>query len=212
MTEQKRRKLGIMGGTFDPIHIGHLVCADEARWQFGLDEVVFVPAGQPWQKRQVTEPEDRYLLTVLATADNPCFSVSRIEIDRQGPTYTLETLRTLSEFYGDAAELFFITGADAVLEILTWKDPDALLETASFIAATRPGWDLGKLALGAFGDRVAVMEIPALAISSTDIRRRVHEGHPIQYLVPPLVAAHIVERSLYAAGDQDQPQAGDRVR
>ena len=212
MTEQRRRRLGIMGGTFDPIHIGHLVCADEARWQFGLDEVVFIPAGRPWQKRQVTEPEDRYLLTALATADNPYFSVSRIEIDRRGPTYTLETLRTISGFYGDAAELFFITGADAVLEILTWKEPDALLETASFIAATRPGYELGRLDLGRFGGRVAVMEIPALAISSTDIRRRVHEGHPIQYLVPPLVAAHIAQRCLYAGGDPDPPPAADQVR
>jgi nicotinate-nucleotide adenylyltransferase len=148
-----------MGGTFDPVHIGHLVCAEEARWQFGLDEVVFVPAGQPWQKRQVTPAEDRYLLTVLATASNPHFSVSRLEIDRGGPTYTLETLRALREFHS-AADLFFITGADAVLEILTWKDPDSVLQTARFIAATRPEFDLGKLDLGRFGDRVSVIQIP----------------------------------------------------
>jgi len=190
-----------MGGTFDPVHIGHLVCAEEARWQFGLDEVVFVPAGQPWQKRQVTPAEDRYLLTVLATASNPHFSVSRLEIDRRGPTYTLETLRALSEFHG-TADLFFITGADAVLEILTWKDPDSVLQTAQFIAATRPEFDLGKLDLGRFGDRVSVIQIPALAISSTDIRRRVREGRPINYLVPPEVAAYIEERHLYEhAGD-----------
>ena len=195
-----------MGGTFDPIHIGHLVCAEEARWQFGLDEVVFVPAGQPWQKREVTPAEDRFLLTVLATGRNPHFSVSRLEIDRAGPTYTLETLRTLAEFHaptGVEAELFFITGADAVLEILTWKDPERVLETARFIAATRPEFDLGKLDLGRFGDRVSVIEIPALAISSTDIRRRVREGRPIQYLVPPEVAAYIADRGLYAAPAQD---------
>jgi nicotinate-nucleotide adenylyltransferase len=191
-----RRRLGIMGGTFDPVHIGHLVCAEEARWQFGLDEVVFVPAGQPWQKRQVTPAEDRYLLTVLATASNPHFSVSRLEIDRGGPTYTLETLRALREFHS-AADLFFITGADAVLEILTWKDPDSLLQTARFIAATRPEFDLGKLDLGRFGDRVSVIQIPALAISSTDIRRRVREGRPIHYLVPAEVASYIEERHLY---------------
>jgi len=190
------RKLGIMGGTFDPVHIGHLVCAEEARWQFALDEVVFVPAGEPWQKRQVTAAEDRFLLTVLATARNPHFSVSRLEIDRGGPTYTLETLRALAEFH-DAAELFFITGADAVLEILTWKDPELVLQTARFIAATRPEFDLGKLDLRRFGDRVSVIEIPALAISSTDIRRRVREGRPIQYLVPAEVAAYIEERHLY---------------
>jgi nicotinate-nucleotide adenylyltransferase len=196
-----RRRLGIMGGTFDPVHIGHLVCAEEARWQFELDEVVFVPAGQPWQKRQVTHAEDRYLLTVLATASNPHFSVSRLEIDRAGPTYTLETLRALREFHG-AADLFFITGADAVLEILTWKDPDSLLQTARFIAATRPEFDLGKLDLGRFGDRVSVIQIPALAISSTDIRRRVREGRPIHYLVPAEVASYIEERHLYEhAGD-----------
>ena len=198
MTQQNgRRKLGIMGGTFDPVHIGHLVCAEEARWQFDLDEVVFVPAGQPWQKRQVTPAEDRYLLTVLATARNPHFSVSRLEIDRGGPTYTLETLRALAEFH-DGADLFFITGADAVLEILTWKDPEAVLGAARLIAATRPEFDLGKLDLGRFGDRVSVIQIPALAISSTDIRRRVREGRPIQYLVPPQVADYIQERNLYA--------------
>ncbi|GAC1364510.1 MAG: nicotinate-nucleotide adenylyltransferase [Actinomycetota bacterium] len=203
MTEdQGRRRVGIMGGTFDPVHIGHLVCAEEARCQFRLDEVIFVPAGQPWQKRQVTDPEDRYLLTVLATADNPCFSVSRLEIDRHGPTYTLETLRTLSDFHHDQADLFFITGADAVLEILTWKDPEALLETASFIAATRPGYDLGRLDLGRFDGRVSVMEIPALAISSTDIRHRIRNGHPIQYLVHPPVADYIAQRGLYQDPDE----------
>lgn len=201
MTDGKSsRRLGIMGGTFDPVHIGHLVCAEEARWQFGLDEVVFVPAGRPWQKREVTPAEDRYLLTVIATAGNPFFSVSRLEIDRPGPTYTLETLRALRQFHGESAELFFITGADAVLEILTWKEPEALLETASFIAATRPEFDLGKIDQQRFGRRVSVIEIPALAISSTDIRRRVRAGQPIRYLVPPEVDAYITRRGLYRGG------------
>ena len=200
-TDGKRsRRLGIMGGTFDPVHIGHLVCAEEARWQFGLDEVVFVPAGEPWQKRQVSGAEDRYLLTMMATAGNPHFSVSRLEVDRPGPTYTSETLRALSDFYGPSAELFFITGADAVLEILTWKDPEALLDTASFIAATRPDFHLNTTDLDRFGGRVTVIQIPALAISSTDIRRRVAEGRPIHYLVPAEVAAYIAARGLYREG------------
>lgn len=186
-----------MGGTFDPIHNGHLVCAEEARWQFALDEVVFVPAGQPWQKRDVSLAEDRFMLTVLATAPNKHFSVSRIEIDRGGPTYALDTLTALRSFYRDRAEIFFITGADAVLQILTWKDPGAVLAEANFIAATRPEFDLGGLDLERFGGRVSAMQIPALAISSTDIRRRVSERRPIRYLVPREVAYYIEERGLY---------------
>lgn len=192
-----RRRLGVMGGTFDPIHFGHLLCAEEARWQFRLDEVVWVPAGQPWQKREVSPAEDRYMMTVLGTAPNEHFSVSRMELDRGGPTYTLDTLRTLRSFYRDGAELFFITGADAVLQILTWKDPEAVLDQAYFIAASRPEYDLSKVDLGRFGDRVMVMQIPALAISSTEIRRRVAEGRPIRYLLPREVARYIAERSLY---------------
>src|SRR5438270_6960874 len=151
--ESGRRRLGIMGGTFDPIHNGHLVAAEEARWQFGLDEVVFVPAGRPWQKRDVTPAEDRYLLTMLATARNPHFSVSRLEIDRGGPTYTLETLRALRDFHGTAA-LFFITGADAFLEILSWNDPASVLQTARSTPATRPALHLGKLDPGRLGGRL----------------------------------------------------------
>jgi len=186
-----------MGGTFDPIHIGHLVCAEEARWQFGLDEVVFVPAGQPWQKRQVTPAEDRYLLTVLATASNPHFSVSRLEIDRRGPTYTLETLRALRGFHS-TADLFFITGADAVLEIFGWKDPQELFDMAHFIAATRPGYDFAALEERAEAhDGITPMSIPALAISSTDIRARVAGGHPIRYLVPEGVVSYVGKAGLY---------------
>jgi nicotinate-nucleotide adenylyltransferase len=194
------RRLGIMGGSFDPIHIGHLVCAEEARWQFHLDEVLFIPAGQPWQKREVSPAEDRFTLTVLATAGNRYFAVSRAEIDRAGPTYTLDTLRTLRSFYGAGTELFFITGADAVLEILTWKDPEAVLAQACLIAATRPDYDLDRLDLARFRDRVNVIRIPALAISSTDIRRRVTEGRPIRYLVPEQVANYIEERGMYLSG------------
>jgi nicotinate-nucleotide adenylyltransferase len=194
-----KRRLGIMGGTFDPIHFGHLVCAEEARWQFQLDEVIWVPAGQPWQKkdRAVSPAEDRYMMTVLATQSNLSFSVSRIEIDRGGPTYTLETLQALRDFYGDRADLFFITGTDAVMQILTWKEPEAVLSEAHFIAASRPDFDINESLIEPFADRVSVMRIPALAISSTDIRKRVAEGRPISYLVPPEVEGYVVERGLY---------------
>ncbi|HVF12919.1 MAG TPA: nicotinate-nucleotide adenylyltransferase, partial [Actinomycetota bacterium] len=153
------------------------------------------------QKKQVSDAEDRYLITMLATAPNKHFSVSRIEIDRGGQTYTHDTLEMLRSFYGDRAELFFITGADAVLEILTWREPDAVLKQAHFIAATRPGFDLDRLSDRRFAGRVSSIEIPALAISSTDIRLRVREGRPIRYLVPREVARFIEERSLYRARD-----------
>ena len=192
-----RRRLGVMGGTFDPIHNGHLVCAEEACWQFGLDEVIFVPAGQPWQKRDVSPAEERYMMTLLATAPNLRFSVARIEIDRGGPTYTLDTIRVLRSFYADRADIFFITGADAVSQILTWKDPSAVLDEAHFIAASRPEYDLSGLDLDRFEGRVSRMEIPALAISSTDIRDRVREGRPIRYLVPEGVQTYIEKAGLY---------------
>ncbi len=195
------KRIGLMGGTFDPIHNGHLVCAEEARHQFSLDEVVFIPSGIPWQKKQVSDAEDRYLITMLATAPNEHFSVSRIEIDRGGQTYTHDTLEMLRSFYGDRAELFFITGADAVLEILTWREPDTVLKQAHFIAATRPGFDLDRLSDERFAGRVSSIEIPALAISSTDIRLRVQEGRPIRYLVPREVARFIEVRNLYKARD-----------
>jgi nicotinate-nucleotide adenylyltransferase len=195
-----RPAVGVMGGTFNPIHIGHLVTAEEALYAFSLDEVIFVPAGQPWQKhRDVAEAEHRYLMTVIATASNPHFRVSRLEIDRPGPTYTVETLRALRAELGEA-ELYFITGADAILQILSWKDPEEVLAEARFVAATRPGYDLDRLEkelpLG-FEERVHIFEIPALAISSTDIRLRVSEGRPIRYLLPEAVARYIEKARLY---------------
>jgi nicotinate-nucleotide adenylyltransferase len=194
------RRVGVMGGTFDPIHHGHLVAAEEARWQFGLDRVVFVPTGQPWQKAAgVSDAEDRYLMTVIATASNPAFSVSRLEIDSPRPTYTVDTLRRLRSELSPDVRLFFVTGADAVLQILTWKDPDEVLALAELIAATRPGHDLADLAekVPAAAGRVHPMRIPALAISSTEIRARVAAGAPIQYLVPEGVARYIEKRGLY---------------
>jgi nicotinate-nucleotide adenylyltransferase len=190
-----------MGGTFDPIHHGHLLTAEEAAVQFGLDEVVFVPTGQPWMKeeRDVSSPEHRYLMTVIATASNPRFFVSRLEVDREGPTYTVDTLRELKEQRGGDVDLFFVTGADAVLEIFQWKDPDEILELAHFIAATRPGYDLARFEAEepSRHRNVSVMNIPALAISSTDIRERVREGRPIRYLVPEGVENYIEKAGLY---------------
>ena len=196
-------RLGVMGGTFDPIHHGHLVTAEEALWQFHLDEVVFVPTGQPWMKadRQVTASEHRYLMTVIATAPNPKFTVSRVEVDREGPTYTIDTLKQLREARGPEVDLFFVTGADALLEILQWKDPHAVLAEAHFIAATRPGYDLARFQdVATPHPNVTVMDIPALAISSSDIRRRVREGEPIRYLVPEGIHTYIHKFELYAPG------------
>ncbi len=189
-----------MGGTFDPIHNGHLVCAEEALRQFELDEVVFIPAGRPWQKegRCVASAEDRYLITMLATASNDRFSVSRIEIDREGPTYTIDTLRAFASFYEDRAELFFIMGADALSDFGSWKDPEAVLAHARIIAAARPGYDPWGSGADWLQERVSVIEIPHLAISSTDIRERISKGLSVRYLLPPEVAKLIEQRRLYA--------------
>ena len=196
-------RLGVMGGTFDPIHHGHLVAASEVQARFGLDEVVFVPTGLPWQKDAlaVSLPEHRYLMTVIATASNPRFTVSRVDIDRPGPTYTIDTLRDLrAERPG--AELFFITGADALAQILSWKDADELFRLAHFIGVTRPGYPLSESGLPA--DRVTLEEVPAMAISSTDCRARVERAEPVWYLVPDGVVQYINKYRLYAAG---QPAA-----
>ena len=186
-----------MGGTFDPIHHGHLVAASEVTSLFYLDEVVFVPTGQPWQKpaEEVTVAEDRYLMTVIATASNPRFHVSRIDIDRGGPTYTIDTLRELHRERGQETDLFFITGADALGNILTWRDADELFKLAHFIGCTRPGHRLTDPGLP--DGQVSLVEIPALAISSTDCRERVRRGQPIWYLVPDGIVQYINKRGLY---------------
>ncbi|MFD7508095.1 nicotinate-nucleotide adenylyltransferase [Streptomyces sp. NPDC059853] len=200
-----RRRLGVMGGTFDPVHHGHLVAASEVAARFHLDEVVFVPTGQPWQKehRQVSAAEDRYLMTVIATASNPQFSVSRIDIDRGGKTYTIDTLRELRELHRDA-DLFFITGADALAQILTWRDAPELFSLAHFIGVTRPGHTLADPGLPNGG--VSLVEVPALAISSTDCRERVARGDPVWYLVPDGVVRYINKRALYRDRDLDLPE------
>lgn len=186
-----------MGGTFDPIHHGHLVAASEVQSWFELDEVVFVPTGTPWQKsdRQVSSAEDRYLMTVVATASNPRFSVSRIDIDRPGPTYTYDTLRDLRRERGAETELYFITGADALAQILSWHNVDELFTMAHFVGCTRPGHTLDDPGLP--GEAVTLVEVPALAISSTECRRRVAIGEPVWYLVPDGVVQYISKRSLY---------------
>jgi nicotinate-nucleotide adenylyltransferase len=186
-----------MGGTFDPIHHGHLVAASEVQARFGLDEVVFVPTGRPWQKdgSEVSAAEHRYLMTVIATASNPRFTVSRVDIDRDGPTYTIDTLRELHQSDPEA-ELFFITGADALAQILTWKDVDELWRLAHFVGVTRPGHELSDKGLPT--ERITLMEVPAMSISSTDCRARVEEGQPVWYLVPDGVVQYISKYRLYA--------------
>lgn len=196
------QRIGVMGGTFDPIHHGHLVAASEVAASFDLDEVVFVPTGAPWQKvdRAVSPAEDRYLMTVIATASDPRFSVSRVDIDRDGPTYTLDTLRDLQAAYPEAGQLYFITGADALAQLLTWRDVAALFALAHFVGVTRPGHVLADPGLPS--GEVNLVEVPALAISSTEVRDRVASGRPIDYLVPEGVARYIAKRRLYR---QDAP-------
>jgi len=192
-------RIGVMGGTFDPIHLGHLVAASETAHHFALDQVVFVPTGAPWQKadRRVSPAEDRYLMTVIATAADPRFSVSRVDLDRPGLTYTVDTLRDLRALHPEA-ELYFITGADALGDILSWRDADEVLAMAHFVGVSRPGHAL--LDPGRKG-AVTLLEIPALAISSSDCRERVRRGEPITYLVPPGVESFVAKRGLY----RDQP-------
>ena len=193
MSTARAPRIGVMGGTFDPIHHGHLVAASEVAQSFDLDEVVFVPTGRPWQKQSVTPSEHRYLMTVIATASNPRFTVSRVDIDRAGPTYTIDTLKDLRRDRPDA-ELFFISGADAVAQILSWRDHDELWQLAHFVAVSRPGHVLSTEGLPT--ENVSQLEIPALSISSTDCRDRVHRGHPVWYLVPDGVVQYIAKHHL----------------
>jgi nicotinate-nucleotide adenylyltransferase len=188
-------RLGVMGGTFDPIHLGHLVCASEVAYALGLDEVVFVPAGRPWQKegRAIAPGEDRYEMTRLATEDDERFRVSRAEVDRPGHTYTVDTLRELA---AEGTDLFFIAGADALAQVRTWREPEALFELATFVGVNRPGYAVDAAGL----PEVTLMDVPALDISASDCRSRVARGAPIRYLVPTPVADYIAEHGLYAHG------------
>ena len=203
---QKIGKLAIMGGTFDPIHIGHLMTAEEVRHEFDIDQVVFIPTGQPPHKEcdHVTHSQHRYLMTVLATVENPHFNVSRIEIDRPGKTYTVDTIKEIKKAYASDTKIYFITGADAVHEILTWKHVDELMKICEFVAVTRPGYDKKHLKSKidelreSFECTVHFLEVPALAISSSDVRKRVEKGKPIQYLVTPSVEKYIQKIKLYS--------------
>lgn len=190
----QRQRLGVMGGTFDPIHHGHLVAASEVAAKFDLDEVIFVPTGEPWQKsgKPVSDSEHRYLMTVIATASNPRFTTSRVDIDREGPTYTIDTLKDLHK-ERPGAEFFFITGADAMAQIMSWKDVDELWSLAHFVGVTRPGHELTSMGR----KDVSLLEVPAMAISSTDCRSRVQNALPVWYLVPDGVVQYIAKHQLY---------------
>ena len=197
-------RVGIMGGTFDPIHFGHLVTAEAARSKFALDKVIFMPSGRPPHKRAniITPAEHRYLMTVLATITNKYFEVSRIELDREGYSYAVDTVREIHKLYGLDTEVFFITGADAILEILSWKKVEELVNECKFIAATRPGYektDLTKKLPEVITSKILTINVPALAISSTDIRLRVQEQKPIKYLLPEQVEDYIYKHKIYVS-------------
>ena len=202
--EQRRRKIGIMGGTFDPIHIGHLVTAEAVRNEYSLDQVLFIPASSPPHKQDmdVTPPIHRYIMTVMATYSNPYFYVSTIEMERSGPSYTVDTIAALIEQFGESTELFFIMGADSAQELPTWNNVDRLLELCSVVAAARPGCadtidDIIRY-FGPLGQkRIHRLAAPELEISSTDIRERVREGNSIKYIVPDSVENYILKEGLY---------------
>lgn len=202
--QPEKRRIGLMGGTFDPVHHGHLVAAEEARYQFGMEKVIFIPAGKPPHKtrQDISPPEHRLEMTRLAVSSNPHFTISDLEIKREGLSYTIDTVRAMKEVYA-GWEIFFITGSDAVLEILTWKNVEGLLRECFFVAATRPGFNLealghklSHLSREALA-KIKTIEVPALAISSTDIRHRVREGRPIKYLLPEAVEKFIFKNKLY---------------
>ncbi len=199
MGRLRTKRIGVMGGTFDPIHLGHLAAAQEALDQFGLDEVVFVPAAiSPFkQGEEILDPETRYLMAVIATASHPQLKVSRFEVDRPGPSYTVDTMRALKKTYGARGELYFIGGSDTLLDLSGWKDPEGLLELCVFIAIERPGHTVKAGRKFASHPRVTRMAMPGLDISSTDIRQRVKERRSIRYLVPREVAGFIEKNGLY---------------
>ena len=202
------RRVGVFGGTFDPIHIGHLVAASEALDQLGLDEVVFVPAGRPWQKDEYADGEDRFMMTSLAVADPARVSASRIELARRGPTYTVDTLRTLHDFWGDATQLYFVAGADAVAKLSTWKDVEGLGRVAELAAFPRPGTPTSAIAPADDWPRVHMLDMPAIDVSGTAIRERVAAGRSIDFLVPVEVGAYIRAHHLYASAGSGRGAEG----
>ncbi len=188
-----------MGGVFDPIHCGHLFAAEEARVEFKLDKVIFVPCHQPVHKREnnISDFKHRYIMAVLATSNNQFFEVSKAELNRPGPSYSIDTVKEFLSKYNHGVKIFFITGADAFLEVDSWYKSEKLIKLCQFVAATRPGYDLNKLDKK-FKKIIKIMEIPALSISSTDIRRRVREGKSIKYLLPQEVEEYIYKKGLYS--------------
>ncbi len=205
--------LGIMGGTFDPIHYGHLVAAEEARVRFKLERVIFVPNGRPPHKKDyaVTAAERRYEMTFLATANNARFETCRIELDREGPSYSVDTVAQFRHRFGSDTRLYFITGADAMLEFMTWHDPHRLADMCEFIAVVRPGYDIRRLE-EALGRRVMarcrVLETPGVDISSTELRRRAASGESLRYLTPPAVERYIGGCRVYAGRGTKGAAAG----
>ena len=193
------RRIGVMGGTFDPIHVGHLVAGSEALHAFDLDRVLFLPSGSPWQKTGYSDAEDRYMMALLGAETHRSFAASRIELDRKGPTYTADTMQQLREFYGSDVKLYFIAGADAVLQLGTWERIDQLKDLMEFIAVTRPGFDLNTLAPQAAWPEVHMMEMPGIDVSATQIRDRVRAGKPVDFLVPAPVHEYIKKQGLYAS-------------
>lgn len=206
MSGLKKANIGIMGGTFDPIHYGHLFIAECARHKFGLDKILFIPSGMPVHKRRnnIIEPIHRLTMTQLAVQSNPFFEVSTIETDRSGPTYAIDTLRQIHSQNENSQEYFFITGADAILEILTWKDVDEIFELCQFIAVTRPGFSFDEMTKVQQGlsmnqlKRIHIYETAGILVSSTDIRQRAGSGEPIKYLVPEEVEKYIIQNKLYS--------------
>jgi nicotinate-nucleotide adenylyltransferase len=191
------RRIGVLGGTFDPIHLGHLVAASEALHQLDLDQVVFVPAGRPWQKAVYSDGEDRFMMTTLAVIDHPRFSASRVELDRRGPTYTVDTLSTMRAFWGEDTKLFFIAGGDALAGLSTWHDVAGLARIAEVVALARPGTDLASVVREDGWPVVHVIDMPLIGVSGTDVRTRVGTGRPIDFMVPAGVAAYIRAHGLY---------------
>ncbi|QEK13608.1 nicotinate-nucleotide adenylyltransferase [Crassaminicella thermophila] len=204
-SSEKYSKIGIMGGTFDPIHYGHLVIAEQIRCEYNLEKVIFIPAGIPPHKSNlcVTDSKHRYLMTLLATITNPHFEVSKIELESNKISYTIHTIEKLKKIYHEDTELYFITGADAICELDTWKDVKRLTQLCQFIAATRPGLKLShvdakiKEFQNKYNALIRKINLPALAISSTDIRNRVKEGQSIKYLLPESVEYYIYKNKLY---------------
>lgn len=198
-------RIGVMGGTFDPIHYGHLFAAEASRAEFGLSKVIFIPAGSPPHKQSqiISHSEHRYHITALAISSNPDFEVSRLEVDKSGITYTFDTMKNLKSIYGEDTAIYFITGADAMLDLLTWYKIGELLTLCKFITVTRPGYNYQELEQkieeisSNYGGEILCLEVPLLEISSTDIRERIKNGKTVKYLLPEEVETYIYENGLY---------------